>query len=197
MTKVLTILMCCLALLSCEDDSQKRTAQRRAQHPRPSTVRPSPPADEPAARLVAQRPTEQPTEAEPYIPPIYGRNQNARLGNLTYRIGDAYWLDEIAEPFEKRLPKACFLRIPIYVRNDGMEPTYIPDIQLVDENGALYDSKRIYGSRTIDQFDTHIKLNPQLAEEGVLVFDVPEDHDYVVKIRGKRFGDEYAFVDLR
>jgi len=112
-------------------------------------------------------------------------------------VQDAYDVAEretVVTSLDKRA-NAKWLFLDVSVRNDDKKAKTIPPFQLIDENGAEYESSAeatlIEGS--IGAIDS---LNPSVTKQGLVVFDVPKNHQYRLKASGGYCSGESGFIRI-
>ncbi len=71
----------------------------------------------------------------------------------------------------------------------------ITPFNLIDENGAEYEtsSKAWSVDNSIGALDS---LNPSVQKQGIIVFDVPVNHTYKLKVSGGYWSAEDALISL-
>jgi len=92
-------------------------------------------------------------------------------------------------------PNAGFLFIELTVRNNDKKARTIPPFKLIDENGAEYDSSN-KAWRVKDSIGVVEELNPSVEKKGVVVFDVPQNHRYKLKVSGGFWSKDNALIEL-
>jgi len=88
-----------------------------------------------------------------------------------------------------------FLFVEVSVRNDDTKPRMIPPFRMVDENGAEHEtsSKAWAVEGSIGVLDS---LNPGVEKRGNIVFDVPQGHQYKLKVSGGYWSPEDALIEI-
>ena len=128
---------------------------------------------------------------------VFNMGEQISVGYMTYVIDTAEWADKISRSYGDIKPDSSFLIINLRTRNDDNETRQIPPFYLVDENGKKYEttSDSVY----LDcNFDFLHKLNPEVSTKGCIVFDVPSNHNYWLKVSGKYWSStEYALVEIK
>lgn len=127
---------------------------------------------------------------------VYEQKETVSIGYTSYKITDSWWSNKLSNnEYINEPPKATYLFINLIVRNDDDEARTIPPFELVDESGATYDSSSnaYMLDKSIGPID---QLNPDVKKQGVIVFDVPRNKNYQLKISGGYWSDEDALVNL-
>lgn len=127
---------------------------------------------------------------------IYERKETVNIDYTKYKVIDTWWSNELSEnEYINENPKALYLFIKMLVRNKDDEAKTIPPFKLVDEEGATYESSNnaYLLDKSIDPID---QLNPGVEKRGVIVFDVPRNNNYRLKISGGYWSDKEALVNL-
>ena len=139
------------------------------------------------------KPTEKPQEI------IYDINQAVRVGDVQYTIKNAVTRKRIGNDYY-RLHAGdgmCFFLVELQCANFTNAPITISHLMfyLVDDNGAKYETDN--GNLLSLQLQTHLainncKVNPNTAQHGFLVFEVPEDREYKLVASGGLWSNETA-----
>ncbi len=154
----------------------------------PSTTPTNP---KPAARS-ASTATEKPEPKEK----VYKMGDSVHVGYTTYALWKAWWSDRLSNnQFLNQPPNAKFLFIDITVRNNDKKARTIPPFKLIDEDGAEYDSDSsawaIEGALGL-----LTDLNPSVSKQGFVVFDVPPERTYKLKVDGGFWSSESALIEI-
>ncbi len=95
----------------------------------------------------------------------------------------------------RQKPDAKFLFVELTVRNDDKQARSIAPFKLIDENNAEYEASSkawaVEGS-----IGVLTSLNPSVKKQGFIVFDVPTEHKYKLKLSGGYWSNENALVQL-
>ena len=127
---------------------------------------------------------------------VHSEGETVSVGYMTYSVGPSQWLNRLSElPLPGLRPNAIFLAIEITVRNDDKEPRTIPRFELVDEKGATYETS---GSAPFlgDAIGPAYDLNPSVTTKGRILFDVPKERVYRLKLLGGFWSKEDAYIQL-
>lgn len=138
-----------------------------------------------------------PTSHRPSSPKptfTYRMKETVHVGYTSYTAWYSWWSNKLSDnTFLDEKPDAMFLFIELSVRNDDNKARTIPPFKLIDENGAEYQttSKGFALKGSIGILDD---LNPGVSKEGFIIFDVPKNHSYKLKVSGGFWSGEYAFI---
>lgn len=116
------------------------------------------------------------------------------VGYWNFAVWSTKWQDSIGTD-HKQWPDAKFLVVELYAENKDKTASVIPPIKLVDTQGREYDqsTKEVYVK---DYFPPLKSLNPDVGTFGYLVFDVPADRKYALRLSGGMNSGAEALVDL-
>jgi TonB family protein len=136
-------------------------------------------------------PARQPSEKK-----IYAMGQNVHIGYMSYVVNGSWWSRRLSDnEFLDQRPDSLFLFVNLTARNNDSEARTIPPFKLIDEKGAEYETSSkawiVEGSIGI----LH-DLNPDVSTQGSVVFDVPIDHQYKLKLSGGYWSSDTALVVL-
>ena len=156
-------------------------------------------------QITTQRPRQtrkQDTEAKPRQEsqatkktiPIYKMNETVTVGYTSYYVWDFEWKNEINLSFGKEIPNATYLIIDITARNDDKKPRTIPSFRLIDENGSEYEDTFVVGVN--QQMGTLDSLNPTVSQRGKILFDIPRNHRYYLKVSGGFWSNDNALIQI-
>lgn len=127
---------------------------------------------------------------------VYKEKESVHVGYTSYAVWRSWWSDQLSRnEFLNQRPNAMFLFVELSVRNDDKKARMIPPFKLIDETGAEYEPSQsgwaLEGS--IGVLDS---LNPAVTKQGFVVFDVPKDHNYRLKLSGGYWSKEDAYIQL-
>ena len=71
----------------------------------------------------------------------------------------------------------------------------VPPFKLVDEDGAEYDSSA-GGTMIKNPIGVLQSLNPSVTKQDLVVFDVPQNHQYRLKVSGGYWSAEDGFIRI-
>ena len=124
------------------------------------------------------------------------QGETVSIGYTSYCVWRSWWSKRLSDnEFLDDRPNAMFLFVDISVRNNSKKARMIPPFTLVDENGSEYEvsSKAWSVDRSIGVLES---LNPSVQKQGVIVFDIPTNHNYWLKVSGGYWSTEDAFITL-
>ena len=126
----------------------------------------------------------------------YAMGETFKVGYTSYAVFNAQWRKRLSDnQFLDQAPDANWLFVRLTVRNDDNKPRSIAPFKLVDEAGAEYETSAkswsVQGSIGILE-----SLNPSVEKNGYIVFDVPKNHTYKLKVSGGYWSSENALVEL-
>jgi hypothetical protein len=127
---------------------------------------------------------------------INNMEETVRVGDTSYVAWKAWWSDRIGNnAYINDRATDSFLFVEVTVVNGDERTRAIPPFKLVDEKGTEYKTtiKSWLAENSIGIID---ELNPGAGKTGVIVFDVPKDHDYTLKLSGGYFSDENALIAI-
>jgi hypothetical protein len=177
------------------------TVADKAKEPKPPTVaeQPPKPATPPPASPVATAPApakSSPPAPQEKAPKVHKEGDTVHVGYTSYAVWRSWWSSRLSSnQFLNQRPNALYLFVDLTVRNNDQKARIVPPFSLVDENGAEYEASSrgwaIEGS--IGMLES---LNPSVGKQGFIVFDVPQDHSYRLKLSGGYWSLEDAYVQL-
>ncbi len=127
---------------------------------------------------------------------IYNEGDMVNIGYTSYSVWDSWWSTKLSDnEFLNSNPDAMFLFIELTIRNDDKKARSIAPFKLVDENGAEYKttSKGWAVEGSIGVLDS---LNPGVQKQGTLIFDVPQNHRYKLKVSGGYWSGEDTLIKI-
>jgi len=123
---------------------------------------------------------------------IYNEGDTVRTGYMSYAVWYSSWSSRLSS---NEKPDAMFLLVKLTVRNDDVKARSVPPFQLIDENGAEYETSS-KGWAFNDVIGVLERLNPGVLKEGFIIFDIPQNHKYKLKVSGGYWSDDYALIKL-
>lgn len=137
-------------------------------------------------------------EREPPKPKVFAMGETIRVGYTSYVVWRAWWVDRLTGGAYSGLnvrPDAHFLFIELTVRNDDPKPRSIPPFRLIDDKGREYQtsSKAWAVEKGFGVLDS---LNPTVLKQGVIVFDVPKERQYCLKVLGGYWSSAEALIGI-
>jgi hypothetical protein len=127
---------------------------------------------------------------------IYKEGDTVHVGYTSYAAWRSWWSKRLSDnQYLDNKPDAMFLFVELSVRNNDKKARTIPPFKLIDENGAEYEtsSKAWSIEHSIGALDS---LNPSVRKQGIIVFDVPTNNTYKLKVSGGYWSEEDALILL-
>lgn len=118
------------------------------------------------------------------------------VGYTSYCVWRAWYSDRLSQnQFLNKRANAKWLFLDVSVRNDDTKARMVPPFKLIDENGAEYEAaaEGMMIENAIGVLET---LNPSVTKQGLVVFDVPQNHRYRLKVSGGYWSGEDAFIQI-
>jgi hypothetical protein len=150
-----------------------------------------------APQVVASKPSKQEEPPEQKIVSIaYKERDTVSIGYTSYVVLRSWWSKKLSEnKYIDEAPNATFLFVELTVRNNDKKARTISPFKLIDENGAEYDSSS-KAWRVKNAIGMVEELNPSVEKTGIIVFDVPDNHRYRLKVSGGFWSKDYALINL-
>ncbi len=162
--------------------------------PRPTAKDDSPPeAKTTEAKPKPAQQTNPPNTPEKHN---YKEGEDVHVGYTSYGIWRSWWSNRLSEnQFLNQGPNAMYLFVELSVRNNDKKPRMIPVFTLIDDSGAEYQASSngwaVQGSIGLIE-----SLNPSVSKQGFIIFDVPQNRNYRLKLSGGYWSLADAFVQL-
>jgi hypothetical protein len=92
-------------------------------------------------------------------------------------------------------PGAAFVVIHLMMRNEDDSASIIPPFRLVDSRGREYEPspKAVLHK---DALDLTTQVDAKASSVGSVIFDVPQERTYFLKVSGGMMSSEAALIDL-
>ncbi len=159
----------------------------------------------PAEPTQAERKRAEPTQPEvnepqpkqpETKPKVFNERETVHVGYTSYCVWRSWWSNRLSQnPLLNQRPNARFLFVELTVRNNDSKPRMVPPFTLIDTAGAAYEASP-HGWAVEGSIGVIETLNPSVSKQGVVVFDVPEQRDYRLKLSGGYWSLEDAYVQL-
>jgi hypothetical protein len=129
-------------------------------------------------------------------PDVHREGETVHVGYTSYAVWSSWWSSQLSSnEFLNQRPNAMYLFVELTVRNNDKKARIVPPFTLVDENNAEYEASSngwaVEGSIGLIE-----SLNPSVSKQGFVVFDVPQEHKYRLKLSGGYWSTKDAFVQL-
>ncbi len=173
-----------------EEKRKKAEAERLAEQKRIAAEK------EAARRHAEEERRKEQAKLEEARPKVYGEGRPVFVGYTFYLTEGSWWSDKLSEnELLDHPPNAKYLFVLLAVGNTDKKQRMIPPFRLVDENGAEYepDDNAWVLKGSIGLLE---KLNPGVSKHGFMVFDVPRDRNYRIKLSGGYWSVKDAYVRL-
>jgi hypothetical protein len=127
---------------------------------------------------------------------VYKEGETVNVGYTSYAVWGSWWSSRLSNnQFLDERPNALYLFVDLTVRNNDKKARMVPPFKLVDETGAEYEASSnawsVDGSIGIIE-----SLNPSVSKQGFVVFDVPKERNYRLKLSGGYWSGEDTYVQL-
>jgi len=111
---------------------------------------------------------------------------SVKVGSFEYQIWGVRWshtLSKLGSSYGDKPPDALFLSIDLNVENIDKQERTIPPFKLIDQE------KREYGTSNKawmaeNALGIIASINPGVSKRGVIVFDVPKNNSYKLRVSG-------------
>ncbi|MEJ5365416.1 MAG: DUF4352 domain-containing protein [Desulfosoma sp.] len=127
---------------------------------------------------------------------VHKERETVHVGYMSYAVWQSWWSNRLSDnQFLNERPNAAYLFVELTIRNDDKKARMVPPLKLIDQNGAEYEaSSRSWAvDGAIGMLES---LNPSVSKQGFVVFDVPKDRTYRLKLSGGYLSAEDAYVQL-
>jgi hypothetical protein len=134
--------------------------------------------------------------ASPVASTSHSEGDTVHVGYTSYAVWRSRWTDRLSQnEFINQRPDAHFWLVDLSVRNNDKHARSIPPFYLVDEHGAEYERSN-KGWAVEDSLGILDSLNPSVTKQGLIVFDVPKEHSYKLKVSGGYWSGEDTYIML-
>ncbi|HYJ89963.1 MAG TPA: DUF4352 domain-containing protein [Pyrinomonadaceae bacterium] len=126
----------------------------------------------------------------------HATGENVKVGYMEYKVFDSWFTNQLSDKgYPNTPPDAQYLFVDLQMQNDDKEQRTVPEFKLIDENNAEYGTTdKAWGmDGSVGLFQD---LNPGVAKRGFVVFDVPQNHKYKLKVSGGYWATDEALIDL-
>ncbi|HWR53761.1 MAG TPA: DUF4352 domain-containing protein [Bryobacteraceae bacterium] len=98
--------------------------------------------------------------------------ESVRVGNLSYLVSEAGWMDQMGDGAAAKVPKNRFLTVRLSITNGGVRRAIIPATEVLDSAGNSYPE--VPQAPGVDDWLGGFRaLDPASTDHGLLIFDVP------------------------
>ena len=126
----------------------------------------------------------------------HATGENVKVGYMEYKVFDSWFTNQLSDKgYPTTPPDAQYLFVDLQMQNDDKEQRSVPEFKLVDENNAEYGTTdKAWGLEgSVGLFQD---LNPGVSKRGLVIFDVPQNHKYKLKVSGGYWATDEAMIDL-
>jgi hypothetical protein len=136
------------------------------------------------------------TTTKPKAEAVRKEGDSVHVGYTTSAVWRSWWSNRLSDnQFLDQRPNAAYLFVELTVRNDDKKARMVPPLKLVDENGAEYEASS-NGWAVDGAIGILETLNPSVSKQGFIVFDVPRERSYRLKLSGGYWSPDDAYVQL-
>lgn len=122
--------------------------------------------------------------------------ESVHVGYTSYAVWRSWWSNRLSDnQFLDQRPNATYLFVELTVRNNDRKARIVPPLELVDEDGAEYEASS-NGWAVEGAIGILESLNPSVSKQGFIIFDVPRERSYKLKLSGGFWSSEDAYVQL-
>ncbi|MFH0995764.1 MAG: DUF4352 domain-containing protein [Pseudomonadota bacterium] len=127
---------------------------------------------------------------------VYKPGETVSIGYTSYEVLKCEWRSSLSNnKYLEQKPDAEYLFLEIVITNNDKKPRTIPAFKLIDENGSEYETCS-KAWRVKDYIGSLESLNPGVSKRGIIVFDVPSDNTYNLKVSGGFWSKETALIEV-
>jgi hypothetical protein len=122
------------------------------------------------------------------------------VGYTSYNIYNAFWRTNLESDYETVYPDGRFLIVELGVMNLDTKLRTIPPFHLEDSNGKEYNSTYPFAPGNYvyeDMIPSYKNLNPNVATMGYVIFDVPYNVGYRLKLSGGTTSTDTSYYGLK
>jgi len=125
---------------------------------------------------------------------VYKVNDSVSVGYWSYRVNDAKWADTVGPEMMRQNADAKFLILSMSVRNNDKTASALPPVKLVDAQGREFEESSA-AMMLENAFGPLKQVNPTVQSNGLVLFDVPPGHYWVV-VSGGFASPQTARIEL-
>lgn len=127
---------------------------------------------------------------------VHKEGETVHVGYTSYAVWRSWWSNRLSDnQFLDERPNAAYLFVELTIRNDDKKARMVPPLKLLDQNGVEYEASS-RGWAVDGAIGILESLNPSVSKQGFVVFDVPKDRTYRLKLSGGYWSAEDAYVQL-
>jgi hypothetical protein len=128
-------------------------------------------------------------------PERFKEGEIVNVGQISYNVIKSAWATRLYVGDYSKKPDATFLLVKLSVYNRAAEAKTIPTFFLLDQYGKEYVTSNIGWpmDSVISEFDI---LNPDVKKTGTIIFDIPKDNTYFLRVSSGYRIDETELIEL-
>jgi hypothetical protein len=126
----------------------------------------------------------------------HATGDSVKVGYMEYKVYDSWFTNQLSDKgYPNTPPDAQYLFVDVQMQNDDKEQRAVPEFKLIDENNAEYGTTdKAWGMEgSVGVFQD---LNPGVSKRGFVVFDVPQNHKYKLRVSGGYWSTDETTIDL-
>ncbi|GEM_PF-6181626 len=136
--------------------------------------------------------------SQPQKETTHGAWDVVKVGSFEYQVRGARWsntLSKLGSSYGNIPPDAMFLSVNLHVENIDRQERTIPPFKLIDQEGREYgtSNKAWMAENALGIIDS---INPGVSKSGVIVFDVPRNNSYKLRVSGGYWSGTRALVTV-
>ena len=122
--------------------------------------------------------------------------QGIKVGHLVSAAWNARWYENSSNIQHLDVkPDSSYLLIEMTLRNDSNRRSIKPLLFLIDDRGFSYEPSKKWVMGLGNMYSLN-RLNPGVSQDGYIVFDVPKNSHYKLKISDRRRTNSYALIQI-
>lgn len=123
--------------------------------------------------------------------------QGIKVGYLVFAAWNARWYENSSNnPHLNVKPDSSYLLIEITLRNDSNRRSINPLFILKDDRGFYYEPSKKWFTGAGNMYSLS-RLNPGVSKDGYIVFDVPKNFHYKLKVSDRYRTNSYALIEIK
>lgn len=120
-----------------------------------------------------------------------------KVGYLAFAAWNARWYENSSNnPYLNVKPDSSYLLIEITLRNDSNRRRINPLFILMDDRGYSYEPSKKWFAGVGNMYSLN-RLNPGVSKDGYIVFDVPKNFHYKLKLSDRYRTNSYALIKIK
>ena len=128
---------------------------------------------------------------------IQKMGQGFKVGHLTFSAWNARWYENSSNnPRLNLKPNYSYLLIEITLRNDSNRRGIHPLLILKDDRGFSHEASKKWFTGVGNMYSLG-RLNPGVSKDGYIVFDVPKNFNYQLKVSDRYRTNSYALIEIK